>query len=299
MSWKIESPSFDNPSEYLTIFNGAAYDFDTDFNNPTTFPEYDPTAMYVINDEVLESGVAYRCNTNILVPEAFNPSNWDAFSYSASSTYIVGDVVYEAGNTYSCNTAIPVPETFTPAKWDVFNEVEIFYPFDIGYRKDQVLRLTFFSADGNDVEVLGDSAFNLPYFETRFQDQTFENAYPTDDTETSEIFNWSGQKIQDELDFVVNPVLITSDTELTNNYTFMVDTTSGTVNLTVGSDLGAFWVGDYDKTWSNSDKVVIDFGTDTLELKKSNRDKRYYFQKYGSTFRVYDADGGFKVEVNI
>lgn len=118
MTWKIESPSGENPSEFLTVFDGMDYDFFADFDNPNIPP----------------------------------------------------------------------------------NEFEIFYPFDIGYRAGQVLRLTFSTADGNPVEVLGDSVSMLPYFSTRFQEQTFDEIYPTDDTLTDGIHNWSSQKIQSELD---------------------------------------------------------------------------------------------------
>lgn len=96
MTWKIESPTAANPSEYVTVFDGMDYDFFVDFDNPTG-----PAA----------------------------------------------------------------------------DEYEIYYPFDIGYRAGQVLRLTFSSYDGNDVQVKGDDSSGLPYFSTRFQEQVFENMY--------------------------------------------------------------------------------------------------------------------------
>ena len=118
MTWKIESPSAEDPAQLVTVFDGNDYNFFADFDNPNIAP----------------------------------------------------------------------------------NEFEIFYPFDVGYRAGQVLTLTFSSADGNDVEVLGDSSSNTPYFATRFQAQTFENIYPTDDTASDAIHTWSASKIDTEID---------------------------------------------------------------------------------------------------
>lgn len=120
--------------------------------------------------------------------------------YSDTVTYVVGDYVQRFNLWYKCNTDITIPEVFDENKWDLIDYVEIAYPFPYGARIDQELHLTFFPIGDNPVEFLGNAGINLPYFETQYLSRELQIMKPTDDNETSDKFNWSSLKIQNELD---------------------------------------------------------------------------------------------------
>lgn len=84
--------------------------------------------------------------------------------YKDTKTYIVGEYAQESGINYVCNTAITVPEVFTVAKWDVISSIQYEYQtINPNFlRLDHILRLEFFSADGNPVTVRGDIIGVIP-----------------------------------------------------------------------------------------------------------------------------------------
>ena len=84
-----------------------------------------------------------------------------------------------------------------------------------------------------------------------------------------------------------------------NALTYLVDTSGGAVTVTITSDVNEFWIGDWETTWSNTDKVSVIVGVDTVELKSANKGEMFRFTRQGSVFRVYNGAGEFQAEANI
>lgn len=91
----------------------------------------------------------------------------------------------------------------------------------------------------------------------------------------------------------------TSNFVAENGLTYLIDTTSNPVLVEITDDVNEFWVGDWETTWSNSNDVTVDVGTDQVVSDAANKGKMFRFTRQGSVFRVYDGDGGFRVEANI
>lgn len=148
------------------------------------------------------------------------------------------------------------------------NIVEEIMPFPNGARKDQVLKLEFFSYDGNPVEYLGNTPSQLPYFETKYLTQEREKLYP------------NGTKF------------VTTTQNVTGGYDYEVDTTAGSVVLTVPANFDAtFSVSDADQSFLPSNSCTVDFTAygQGLRVLQSSKDA-YKFYWDGSQWRYKDLD---------
>ncbi len=98
---------------------------------------------------------------------------------------------------------------------------------------------------------------------------------------------------------ILTPEVKTSDFSVEDQKSYLVDTSLGEITIAVGSTIQSFIIGDYESTWTDTNKVKIVLGTDTIELKLNNASQKYQFVKVGNTFRVYDSLGTFIIGGNI
>lgn len=146
--------------------------------------------------------------------------------------------------------------------------VEEIMPFPNGAREGQELRLEFFPYDNNPVQYLGNTATQLPYFETKYLTQEREKLYP------------NGTKF------------VTTTQNVTGGYDYEVDTTAGSVVLTVPANFDAtFSVSDADQSFLPSNSCTVDFTAygQGLRVLQSSKDA-YKFYWDGSQWRYKDLD---------
>ena len=148
------------------------------------------------------------------------------------------------------------------------NEDEVEYPFEVGYRLNQVLRLTFYSSDGGDVEVLGDQTAMLPYFATRYVNRFFDHIYDGDTR------------------------FINATQVVDGGYDYEVDTSGGAITMTVPSTFtNTFTVSDANAGFTPTLKCTVDFSAFSQgdAVLQTVRDA-YKFYYDGTTWHFKDLD---------
>jgi hypothetical protein len=84
-----------------------------------------------------------------------------------------------------------------------------------------------------------------------------------------------------------------------NIKTYNVDTTLGAVVVTVPATIDIFYIQDAKGNWTNINKVTVNVGTDSVELKQQQRRQIYTFIRKDTVWWVYDGRGKFLQELTI
>jgi len=94
---------------------------------------------------------------------------------------------------------------------------------------------------------------------------------------------------------LITPEYKSEDFTVSEQKNYLVDTSNGTITISVDVDISSFFIGDFGSTWTDIKQVHVVIGTDTIILGYDNKNQRYHFVKHGNTFRVYDSIGTFKI----
>lgn len=102
---------------------------------------------------------------------------------------------------------------------------------------------------------------------------------------------------------LIKPEYKNADFSVENQKSYLVDTSTGSINVLVDTTVECFYIGDFGGdfggTFTDTDKVLVNVGQDTIQLKLENTNKNYLFVKHNNTFRVYDMLGEFKTSGSI
>lgn len=98
---------------------------------------------------------------------------------------------------------------------------------------------------------------------------------------------------------LIKPEYKNADFSVENQKSYLVDTSTGSINVLVDTTVECFYIGDFGGTFTDTNKVLVNVGQDTIQLKLENTNKNYLFVKHNNTFRVYDMLGEFKTSGSI
>lgn len=98
---------------------------------------------------------------------------------------------------------------------------------------------------------------------------------------------------------LIKPEVKVDDFSVENQKTYLVDTSSGAIQVNVDSTIECFYIGDFGSTFTDTNKVDVMVGQDTITLALENSGKKYLFTKHLNTFRVYDMLGTFRTSGRI
>ena len=72
---------------------------------------------------------------------------------------------------------------------------------------------------------------------------------------------------------------------------YYINTTAGPLVFTVAATINDFTLTDFQETWTDTNYVELNFGTDQVRFSSSQKSQTFKVVRFGTTFRVHDGTG--------